>query len=595
MMIIGGAVMPYPIEHQCVSAIFPRLTEYNTLTLLNIQLMKRKFIILGLVLSGLGGVCTSCSDDETVTTLPSVVIETEMLQRGITTDMQSAVIDVPIQCEGRWSAVVDADCDWADLSDHDNFYSGNRTLRLIVDENHTNADRKTVLYVGDANGDIFEIPVMQTALYKGEAPSNGGSGQWFADNGVGYGVNYNYVLNPDFNREGMKFEPTKMKMSNNIFNIAQIEALQRSTDSANRLKSSAYVETPIQLSTLHDLMIDSTLCQNKHLEATVRLECSFGFLEFTAEGSYNSTKKENRAHIDYSILRNAPTYNVTLSPAEIRAYAEARALIEDDELTEEREARMEEIDALEQKWLDNKTKRGKPAVLTKSEEKKLERMRLNVYQPTYGNVFSDAFAQRYYQLQYYFDEGDFDKANDVLAALDSDYGPFFISGGDFGGNMNIYAKVDTLFLEGSSSLSASLSAELAMGIQVGGEVTFTDEGVQLFRNSDITIAVYGGSAAQTQNELSTFFGSDDLTNHDKLQSILSGWVESLQGRGEDNVPSQAAPIRYNFTPIWTLFSDPSVSNYAMEYFLKKYKDMGINTYLGMMNGNQFKGEDLLNR
>ena len=98
-----------------------------------------------------------------------------------------------------------------------------------------------------------------------------------------------------------------------------------------------------------------------------------------------------------------------------------------------------------------------------------------------------------------------------------------------------------------------------------------------------------------QNELSTFFGSHDLTNHDKLQSILAGWVESLQGRGEDNVPSQAAPIRYNFTPIWTLFSDASVSNYAKEYFLKKYKDMGIDTYLGMMNGNQFKGEDLLNR
>ena len=132
--------------------------------------------------------------------------------------------------------------------------------------------------------------------------------------------------------------------------------------------------------------------------------------------------------------------------------------------------------------------------------------------------------------------------------------------------------------------------------QVGGSVNFTQEGAQLFRNSDITIGIYGGSAAVTQNELATFFGSTGMTDREVFQGILNRWAESLKGCDEDEIPSQASPIRFDFTPVWTLFSDATVSSYAKEYFRKKYADYGIDTILGILEGTDktTTPEDLLN-
>lgn len=557
--------------------------------------MKKRFITAAFCLIGLVGGFSSCSNDDELTDTNIVTIEADIRERGITTDMMSAVIDIPVVSSGSWCAAVDVDCNWADLSDHENFYSGSRTLKLVIDHNPTGADRKSTLYIGTSDGELIEIPIVQTALYKGQVPSNG-NGQWFANNGVGCGVNYNYVLNPKADRTGKKFSPTEMKRANNIFNIARIEELQKSTDPDMRLKKSAYVETPIKFSELHDVMMDSLFAQNKLLDATVRLECSFGFLEFSAAGEYHSEAVENSAHIDYTILRNAPTYNVVISPAEIRSFAEKIALQEEIENFDTLEARSLEIERQVERYIASNKRKGKGAELSKSQQKNIDRMYINLYQPTYGNIFSDSFAKSYYALQYYIDEENYDEADNVLSAINDDYGPFFISGGDFGGNLSLHAKVDTMFLKGASSLSAELSADLQGAVNVGGSVTFTEEGVQLFRSSDINIGIYGGSAALTQSELASFLGSIDMTNREMFHDILNRWAESLKGNDEDNVPSQAAPIRYDFTPVWTLFSDAKVSKYAKEYFRKLYAPYGIDTYLGILEGTDTTttGEDLLN-
>ena len=557
--------------------------------------MKKRFITAAFCLIGLVGGFSSCSNDDELTDTNIVTIEADIREHGITTDMQSAVIEVPVVCSGRWSAAIDVDCDWADLTDHNNFYSGSRTLKVVIDHNPTGADRKSTLYIGTNEGEVYEIPIVQTALYKGEVPSNG-SGQWFANNGVGCGVNYHYVLDPTTDRKGKKFSPTEMKLPNNLFNIARIEELQKSNDPEIRLKKSAYVETPIKFSQLQDNMLDSIFSQHKELDATVRMECSFGFLEFSAQGEYHSKAVETKAHIDYTIMRNAPTYNVVISPAEIRDFAERAALKEQMDNFDQIEARSEEIDAYVEKLIAANERKGKGSQLTKSQQKQVDRMRLNLNQPTYANIFSDSFAKSYYTLQYYIDEERYDDADNVLNAIDDDYGPFFISAGDFGGNLNLHARVDTMYLEGKSELSAELSADLSGMFQVGGSVNFTQEGAQLFRNSDITIGIYGGSAAVTQNELASFFGSTGMTDREVFQGILNRWAESLKGCDEDEIPSQASPIRFDFTPVWTLFSDATVSSYAKEYFRKKYADYGIDTILGILEGTDktTTPEDLLN-
>ena len=91
------------------------------------------------------------------------------------------------------------------------------------DDNNTGADRKTTLYVADAEGEITEIPVTQTTFYKGEALNNG-NGQWFQANGLGYGMNYQYVLDPTYNRDGQSFALTDEKVKDPIkFDIEEEE------------------------------------------------------------------------------------------------------------------------------------------------------------------------------------------------------------------------------------------------------------------------------------------------------------------------------------------------------------------------------------
>ena len=557
--------------------------------------MKKRFITAAFCLIGLVGGFSSCSNDDELTDTNIVTIEADIRERGITTDMMSAVIDIPVVSSGRWCAAVDVDCNWADLSDHENFYSGSRTLKLVIDHNPTGADRKSTLYIGTSDGELIEIPIVQTALYKGQVPSNG-NGEWVANNGVGCGIKYYYALDPNYNRKDQKFSPTEMKLPNNIFNIARIEELQKSTDPDIRLNQSAYVETPINFSELHDVMMDSLFAKNKMLDATVRLECSFGFLEFIAAGEYHSEAVENSAHIDYCILRNAPTYNVVISPAEIRTFAEDMAIQEEFDNSDVIDAKCRDIEDQIEKYIAANKRKGLGAELTDSQKRSIDRKYINAYQPAYGKVFSSAFAKVYYALQYYIDEGEYEEADKVLGTIDNDYGPFFISGGDFGGNLNLHALVDTMFLQGSSSLSAELSADLQGAVNVGGSVTFTEEGVQLFRDSKITIGIYGGSAAQTQSELSSFLGSIDMTNREMFHDILNRWAESLKIKDGEEIPSLASPIRYDITPIWTLFSDYTVAEYAKEYFLKKYAKNGIYTYLGILEGTDTTttGEDLLN-
>ena len=82
---------------------------------------------------------------------------------------------------------------------------------------------------------------------------------------------------------------------------------------------------PLEIASLKDEMIDSTLCQNKSLDVTLTLGCSFGVIEFEAHGAYNSSKIDTRANINYNINRNAPAYNVTVSPATIKQYAQVSA------------------------------------------------------------------------------------------------------------------------------------------------------------------------------------------------------------------------------------------------------------------------------
>ena len=177
------------------------------------------------------------------------------------------------------------------------------------------------------------------------------------------------------------------------------------------------------------------------------------------------------------------------------------------------------------------------------------------------------------------------KADATLNAIDNEYGPFFIAGGDYGGAMIMHCDIDTMALAGRDTLSGEMSAEFAGMFEVEGSFYYTTEGYTLLRNSNTRIYIYGGNANETADKMLGFITGGNATDLNKWQGTMKDWISSMYSpAGNEPKLSEAAPISYTITPIWTLFRDPDVQEYVQNYFLKKYASRGINAYFGIMNG-----------
>lgn len=528
-------------------------------------------------------VVTGCKNDDDTVEKVTLDIDSNLLKNGVEAKAESNVMNVPVACTGEWTAALDEDCDWCRLDDQELTYKGNRTLRLVFDENETGRDRLTTLFI-EANGEIKEMPVRQKSL------DLNGSGETFAAKGLGCGIDYDYVLNTkgigqtrmkeDEQIENgtlkpenrTKFESTKVKKNNQIFNMARIAELQAD----GKLTRAAYTEANIEQADLVANLVDSCLMQSKTFEGKLTMGVTFGFIEFTAALNYNSRKMENRAHVDYVISRSAPMYNAIVSEGEISTYANDKMLdyVGDiKSVTEQIEAKKQYFYALN----------GKQE-LNKSQQKQIDRLKKKLSRPKL-DVFNLNFEQKYYELYEAVMAEDTKNADNVLNTIDNLYGPFYIGGGDFGGAFSILCKVDTLFMKGEASIDAKVALDASSAFKLDGDVTYSEEGANLFRNSNITVNVWGGSANETSDAILGHLMSNDVTNYKKLQGIMKDWVNSMKSGGEFQI-SRATPISFVIVPIWNLFDDEDVQAYAQNYFLKKYADRGIYDYLGILRGNK---------
>lgn len=512
---------------------------------------------------------SSCSDSEDTVATGTLTVDPSYTTKGIETDVESAIIEVPVNCNGRWFAEVD-DNDWLSVLDEgEAIHNGNGTIKLKFDENRTGAGRKTSLYIVDFNQNGIEIPVYQTNLYRGEAPSNGAA-TWFTNNSVGCGANYSYLLEPK-SRAGQKFDPNRVSMGNNIFNMANLETLNTN----GSVRGQLYNMSRIEISNLDDKQLINSISKKQNLEVTLEMGCSFGFIEFQGSGKYVGNLTDNSDYVNYVICREAPVLNTNLQVANIASEINKEA----QNFTEDEEAAMA-LDTLYQKLLSLESTKvfQRKAAYNKMKNKK---------KPTLG-LFSEGFKSLYWELFYYYHyakdilyPGDevMQKAemNKILDAIDNLYGPYFISGGQFGGSLNLYATVDKKDLDESVTFDASVTANISELFDLSGKVNFTSSGKQLYKKSKVVMQVYGGNAAETTASVTDFLAGD-MTNTSILTGILQKWANSFaefEDDGSTVVPKSAAPIVFYVTPIWTLFADVQLQGVVKDYFVKKYDDKGI--------------------
>ena len=537
---------------------------------------------------GLSLCVTSCKDDDDdkgSEQASTVTLDSELLTRGIETELKTAAVDVKVTANGLWTATLGKDADWVMIKDWQVTYNGSQTLTLLFDENTTGYDRTTKLRIGNSDGEYQTVNVRQTATVDGQVPKNG-SGLAFAGQGLGCGIDYDYVLNvKNKTNTNQKFEPTKVKKQNNLFNIAYIEELQKQ----GTLRS-AYTESQLSLTELKAQMVDSSMVKMKKFDASLTLSCNFGAINFSAHGHYVSKKKQTESAVDYVITRYAPMYDVYVSPAEIRTYASDP---KNNKVSRDAaDATFDQIDAIIEQYARINKRRRLTGLnedgLTAEQAEEIDAMYAQIPKSyTWGGVFSANFTSAYNKLYNALKttKPDYTAADQVLNQIDNDYGPFFIAGGEFGGSLIIHCHATDRLLDGNGSLSGTVSLGWRTAVNLEGSFSLSENGKDTFHEANPDFYIYGGNANDTANELWDIVMSNKLDNRVKWSNTMRNWVNSMYTTSDKKpIMSQAAPLSFVVECIWTLFDDPAIQEYAQKYFVKKYEDRGIKAYLGMAIG-----------
>ena len=564
-------------------------------------------LLMAAAMLGLGMSVASCAVNEDNPAIDNqvsaITINEELLSQGINADMSSNIIEVEVKCKGEWSAVTPSSDSWLRIADWQVVYKGNQTLTLMIDENNTDKGRSSSLMLADSEGGTTKIDVYQDFIFY-----NNTSGEAFSSKGLGCGIDYDYVLNLKKNverqKKGESFEIINTHKVNNIFNITQIEKLQKQTK--DPLQASAYVEAVMPVAKIEAHLYDSCLVQDKTLEVGINMSISYGAISGRAGGSYKSKATEARDYINYSIVRSAPMYNVYLSPAELSAYASDPRHNKIDEAYDE--AVWEQIEALIQRY--QKRNQRKPASqlnyrgLTEEQETIVSNMeeQADELMYDYAGIFSANFTKRYNELYRALvmkklagKEPDYETADRVLNALDNEYGPFFIAGGTFGGSMSVYTEILKDSLNGESELSGEVQVEMEGLFSINGAIKYSEKGYSYLRNSKTQIDIYGGNANASVGTYMGIIIGEKPSNLNAWNEAMDSWIKSMwtttdgTSTGTPQI-SEAAPISYSVTPIWMLFSYPEIQEYAQQYFMEKYKDRGIYGYFGIMKGEREGGQ-----
>ncbi|MBQ3688334.1 MAG: hypothetical protein II937_00535 [Bacteroidales bacterium] len=550
---------------------------------------------------------TACKDDDSTpensTTPTEINIDGNVANQGIDIAATTTSYTLPISASGKWMALLDDECDWAAIDDCTLIYEGSKKVVIVCDPNNSSAPRSTILTIYKEDGSNEEIDILITQ--RGSDSNGNFSGDEFSKKGLGHGAEYEYVLNTKglaklaikedemITKGSMKeedrtrFDPTKVFKNNSVFNISRIQQLQNES----KLSKSAYVESSIQIADMNTLLLDSCLQQEKELSVNMKVDVSFGFLELSAQADYKSHKTEDRKHVDYFIARSAPMYHAYLSEDELSNFADSVGTFE---LTNSENIKL--LEAKKHEFKVANARDGKDSLpFTAKQQKQIDKMKKKINKPSYGGIFSVGFSNKYYELTEAILDEDHTTANKVLEQLDNAYGPFIIGGANLGGTICMHGTLNTMYLDGDVEVGATLETEMGGLLNISGELSYNEKGASIFRNSDLDVSVFGGDANKVADATLNLLTSEKPDDLETLRDIIRDWVKSMEST--DGNKSQAMPISFTMTPIWTLFADMEVQSYARAYFILRYKSRGILNYLGFTEVGDMKSpsvEDILN-
>ncbi len=533
---------------------------------------KTNWMLMAVIFLGLSIAVSSCKDDDNDTS-STIRVDEELIEKGLEVDANIQTVELAVEMDGMWTPLIDeGDNSWVYIENNHYMFEGPKKLKLAFTRNPEGTDRQAKLQLFTTE---TVDPVTINIRQKGhdENASAVTSGVVFQTQGLGHGVVINYFLDTAQVSKNIKNKPEtfsilKASGNNSVYDMEKIQSLVNN----GILKKAAYEETSNNVYELAASLVDSTVVQHKDFSASVNMSASFGFLEFEAAFTYKASKSQSSGHVDYTILRYAPLYEVGVSPAEIAAYAIDQSIEPminyDDEYNKVTEA-------VEKKYGGWEQLKKKSAIVYNGWMKKL-----NKFRPDFGGVFSTGFGADLWEYYRAMMEENEEKAKAALESIDENYSPFVITGGTWGGSMNVLCRVDTMRMEGEDELEASLKADLNNIGSVGGEVHLSSDGLDLFRNSDVRISIYGGDPS-IGDGITKWLLSPQVTDYTQMQTLLRKWIKTMKSPAdpESDTKSSAAPIEYIFTPVWMLF-DQEYRQFARDWFFERYKGSSVMDFFG---------------
>ena len=435
-------------------------------------------------------------------------------------------ISVPVQANGKWTASLPEDCDWAGLGTNGGNSSGN--IEIYVDyanPTYVKSDRSTQLTV-TSGGDSRILRLRQyVGLSDGEnAAYNDSTG--FSDLYMTRGLG-----------QGVEIAPTSGSnlVKSSIFTKQSLDALARKNPSYRNIITE---ETRPEI-------IGSAGPVEKYedvvssLDVKVTIDVSYKLFTLNVFGEYKMGNWNNTQNYAFDAGYQVPRVQATAQTPDLEV------LMDDDELASVAftpgflKSRQGVIDAFDKANLDDAT---------------LDLM-------ADGDSAAWAGAPR--------------GVKSALSKLNSSYGPLYVAQATIGGDLTIHIECDTTSVMDTIIVSGKVATGIKnalLKLKVNVDVDYKNIANNVLKSGVYAFMVRGGSNS-TQMAINNAMGMERAElNLDNIREGINLWIESIPtDLNSEEAFKQLSAYKLGYAAVWGLFPD-DISDVVRGYFVNYYCD-----------------------
>ena len=449
----------------------------------------------------------SCSDSDSES--GKLNVDETYLSKGIVVDENGQIVQIPLTCDGDWTASVPEDCDWVNVIVSKG--KGNDKVVLAVDAQYEEIARNTTLSVLSGDKKV-DIKIQQTV--SGE---NDGEYKHYSSKGLGCGFNPN----------------TFQKTTSSVLNFRGIEALAKA-DPLN-FGDVYYVG---DVNELNAGISTSDSIEHKYDSLCVKLtlEISYSNFKFGMSGAIDSHENKIDSVSKSHFGATYPMYQGNVQ------YADLASAYRD--------------------WVDE----GKP----QQTEAGTPDYRASILSGNFGKLVTQLDELSQTATSYKGNTAITNCCKKIVGTYSPLILTDVILGGAYCVELEAdSAFTDQLFKVTEGKVSVSFSAGL-FKIEGGVTVDYLKDAKEWLDHSNYKVLIQGGDKEKRNNLYEQFI--KNALGTQAYDNALKEWSNSLKIDGETG-KGNVELVRYSVVPIWLFFSDDAqgiLREYIMDQ--DAYKD-----------------------